>query len=704
MSVAEKQDVFQQEAEMMKQLALMDWAPPEDESERDLAAFIMEEMKEGLRPFVRSMYTNVHMSTVWATQTSQWEVSPLSVVAETRRALLAACHKAGCDQEFVEDAKRRWSFAEFTSVTKQWYVLGHISVPRPQTCTLPESDEKDLEAVGSDVGRRNLTYLSYQEISRDIEGVRLKINGDRFVVSSMPSDTRGSRRFSLVGFKTMSFEEEPSFSVVEYYAGHYYIIAPAEHVGVSLYMRTPQGRELVTFHPHPFKAAASIPEIEWNAPKYEGVMMLCRGIEYRAKWVATAEVLIEGVAWEIRVLPRAFSQAHGLSEVWPMRPRPGKAVISLKSAKTQLLEAMPGKALVSSLRSLDMKRPISQPVYQIDYGAKVLFVNKQGYFSFITDKGKKWDLIGGKLEYFETPIQALVREIKEETGVQLQPEKFLYLGESVDLNESGQWRSHVFLADFDPRLVKAQGVSTCTLSLTEVLNSNVHYQPRQAWVNRHLRFLLQFGTNGRDLYSILALNDLADPVAGMALTTDVAVSHIPSWDIFLNKLWSVNKTKDSKGFDVLVKKYFPSSIPSFLEAKGLFLDEKLRPQVKKQTLPAIPGLSKRRMEEGEDSIFLTPEENDKEHEAFESSLVDTDKVQSGKHMYPDSRIVAESLLREIFGKSSEMAAQDLYIEFSRRGYPGTRANKVKFAEKCLAWGLLSEKRLANGRRFTIIMR
>ena len=48
-----------------------------------------------------------------------------------------------------------------------------------------------------------------------------------------------------------------------------------------------------------------------------------------------------------------------------------------------------------------------------------------------TDTGRSWSLPGGKLEDGETLAEALVREMKEETGLRVEPVRLLYVCDHV---------------------------------------------------------------------------------------------------------------------------------------------------------------------------------------------------------------------------------------------------------------------------------
>lgn len=60
----------------------------------------------------------------------------------------------------------------------------------------------------------------------------------------------------------------------------------------------------------------------------------------------------------------------------------------------------------------------------VEHG-RILLLNQD------TDTGRSWSLPGGKLEAGETLAQALVREMKEETGLDVEPGRLLYICDHV---------------------------------------------------------------------------------------------------------------------------------------------------------------------------------------------------------------------------------------------------------------------------------
>lgn len=61
------------------------------------------------------------------------------------------------------------------------------------------------------------------------------------------------------------------------------------------------------------------------------------------------------------------------------------------------------------------------------------------------DFGLQWECAGGTVRYGETPIQAISRELFEETGILIPCEKFTYLGVTKRYN----WFCHSYIVNLD---------------------------------------------------------------------------------------------------------------------------------------------------------------------------------------------------------------------------------------------------------------
>lgn len=75
----------------------------------------------------------------------------------------------------------------------------------------------------------------------------------------------------------------------------------------------------------------------------------------------------------------------------------------------------------------------------IEHG-RILLLNQD------TDTGRSWSLPGGKLEDGETLAEALVREMKEETGLDVEPGRLLYVCDHLPGNGT-----HVVHMTFEAR-------------------------------------------------------------------------------------------------------------------------------------------------------------------------------------------------------------------------------------------------------------
>jgi 8-oxo-dGTP diphosphatase len=89
----------------------------------------------------------------------------------------------------------------------------------------------------------------------------------------------------------------------------------------------------------------------------------------------------------------------------------------------------------------------------IEYNDKILLLHRQDNKS----QGNKWGIPGGKVDKGETPLQAAIREIKEETGYDISKQGIENLGTVyIEYNEKDHFTYHMFRTQLqeDPGAVK----------------------------------------------------------------------------------------------------------------------------------------------------------------------------------------------------------------------------------------------------------
>jgi 8-oxo-dGTP diphosphatase len=89
----------------------------------------------------------------------------------------------------------------------------------------------------------------------------------------------------------------------------------------------------------------------------------------------------------------------------------------------------------------------------IEDGDRLLFLHRQENKS----QGNRWGIPGGKVDKNETPLQAIIREVKEETGYDFSDQPIQFLKTVyVEHNEKDHITYHMFRTTlpFDPSAVK----------------------------------------------------------------------------------------------------------------------------------------------------------------------------------------------------------------------------------------------------------
>jgi ADP-ribose pyrophosphatase YjhB (NUDIX family) len=720
---SKEETVFEKEQDFFAKLAYAGWTPPDDPDERALSAKLVAGQIEVLKPYVESLYAS-NQQRDWVNKRT-WEMYPSHQSRLTRENFLAACVRRSVEPEQLVDLKDRWDNCRFTSVAKKWYVLGTVSVPRPASCTLDLKDEVDISAEGVEVGRQSLSYIQYQNLIDDIEGVRLKIDGDRFVV------TESKGEFFLVGYETLKLKSKPTFLVLERYAGEYYVVYPYDHPSLPNVRYEREGQEgSLTVRAHPWIPKEMISRVDLHRTKYEGVMILARGKEYRAKWVETAETLISDEVWEVMLEDGNFKL---------LKPRPGKTPSSQKAAKSMIGWAIPGRELLQTL-TLQKRKEHGAPK-PVQTGAKVLFLSDKAFY-LIRDGIKPLDLIGGTSLVGEIPLDTAVREIFEETKVRMTQDMFVEIGTSSDETDDQIWTTTLFLALIPAQMKKLREMRAFVEPVTDVIKQ--FYRQKgvaQIWTIRLLEKVQELG-GLEAMRAVLVSHSLMDPIGSMRITQGV----YPLLDVesLIVRSVPVNMS-DYDAYERAVAKKLGPILPqmltivhslwtSFQMSKGL-LDKGIfsRPcGVCDKTSCDCEELKHRfGIQSGKNANSQSESTKGKGKGAL--SIVDTtakvplvqtygdevsiscsrcaeipclcprDVVRKVKN-FPDSKIAIKSLLREIMKDLPEqtISAQTLYKEFSRLHFPGTRLAKIKFMDKCLQLGYVTEVRFASGRVFKLV--
>jgi len=217
--------------------------------------------------------------------------------------------------------------------------------------------------------------------------------------------------------KTVAWREKWDGTPIVFQDGYYYC------AHLSMPATIPYAAELTDVGIYQFYPPDKLESVPWEAslsrwrpwsefrPSVirEGIIMLgSDGTEYRIKKDPTIELLDF-----TPVYPGVWEYAHTEdSSLKPIRPRsrpPAKNYAAL--SKVLALSDL------DFTECLKLTTIVSRPVKRIEpkRASKLVLLDEHAYPIVFKDGTKKWDLIGGQAELGETAIQALVREIREES-------------------------------------------------------------------------------------------------------------------------------------------------------------------------------------------------------------------------------------------------------------------------------------------------
>jgi len=143
----------------------------------------------------------------------------------------------------------------------------------------------------------------------------------------------------------------------------------------------------------------------------------------------------------------------------------------------------------------------------------------------IRDDGKPLDWVGGQRKKNETPLNCLLRELKEEVGYDMSPSVPYYVGPSDSLEKTVFSRSHIFLCDaqsFGKYLERMEGFPFSTI-----------FSDCQPWVLRISGFILDTFGSFYNAYRAFTHLTIGHPLGALrpedALLRSYVLSHTFSW-------------------------------------------------------------------------------------------------------------------------------------------------------------------------------
>ena len=130
-----------------------------------------------------------------------------------------------------------------------------------------------------------------------------------------------------------------------------------------------------------------------------------------------------------------------------------RMLFSSVRAKSQSVEESACKSIVYKEPSANFNPKIEVAALFIEHDNRILLLHRQENKS----QGNLWGIPGGKLDKGDTPLQAVVREIKEETGYDFSKQSLENLGAVyIEYDDHNHFVYHMFRAKLvgDPAAVK----------------------------------------------------------------------------------------------------------------------------------------------------------------------------------------------------------------------------------------------------------
>lgn len=471
---------------------------PEDPEFLELQYAIFDLIPQDTRAIIARAAKSKFFSDRTEVPVTEWEAKNLIDPIKTRNHVRQLLLMEEGDQT---DNFKRYMTQRFTSNTKDTVVFGNISIPL-QSHLLRDLEVKFEIDVDDNCGRTSLTPAMMLSLEwapgpapTNVIGLRSKIPGDRFV----------KKGAMMIGFENYPVPEDFPVEISEYAFGEYYIIKP---YGLGSF--TYQGR---SYREHPFFSPGdyqSQPQAEgtmiltgygeirvkknptveidnkgevWEViqgPR-DGMYIPLRprpGKPLTKNFIAQLHtqmteknflMSVPNVNWKMKIVrsgecdgsisitsKRDTVVIDSCCRMIPERPYPvrlGSGHVSLPSATSHATFDQSGCWIVTTKegisRTPNFPKKADQGQDAMCIGVKCVVLAQMEHAMLFKDGDKPWDCIGGGVELGESPLQALVREITEETGEAPMQQQFQYFGVS-DHVEDGKvvYRSHMYVTSF----------------------------------------------------------------------------------------------------------------------------------------------------------------------------------------------------------------------------------------------------------------
>jgi ADP-ribose pyrophosphatase YjhB (NUDIX family) len=525
--------------ETLEALSELGWNWPEDPDLAELSHQLYRQLDAEHEVAIQmSARTFGQQGTRWTQELVQWEKAyDRDQIMRARQDLMTSCFEKQATVEFISDMKLRWERREFSSVTKEHIVIGDVYCRNE--IGLPLQLEMTKSTSYSHYGTRDLFLDQWKVTTQgEIQWVRPQINGERFVVSGT----------SLVGFKNYEVDKTFPYKVLEYYAGKFYAIHPLASSPQSFIVKS-EGRNVsIDICPHPKLSIAEYlsRKEDYANHKYDGLMLWYKTGEVRIKYLPSVEVEIEGETWQV-----AFIHDKPIL----LRPRPGKSVVSMSKARTwtkaQISYETVMHVLAQTLNPIVYSEEATKTRLVV-YGSKCVFITREGKLLLIREPDKRLDLIGGRMEHGETPLDAIVREVKEETHFDIPPSDFFYFGQSNEESDHATWVAHLFLAWAPVGMESAKYVETYEFSQTfRYMEQSSLGRPWQVWLSRYFLFLHEYFSGLNEVFSALFL--LYGPPPGGSRPLIVSVSERTMGKIRMAYVYRMKQYRQDKSLAEIEK-------------------------------------------------------------------------------------------------------------------------------------------------------